>query len=297
VTSQGDKPVIAKGVCFDTLASPTILKNKTFDGWGTGTFTSAITNLKSSKKYYVRAYAVSEFGIAYGSEVTFTTNDKVFVFNDEFTDNTNNWPVGSITNGTSSVSAGDYIVSFSQTGYLWRRYITINGFTAIANSKDFEISTRLMNLPYSVIAINASYIVGFVWDCSSTNFKYFGIKRQIGSSLLAPDVFYYTVGSYNGSYTVWKDYTVCAGTYNSTLTIKKANGYYYFFVDDIQVFKYSYSNLTYDALGFYVDNATLKVNYIHLKQQGDKKSAETDLIQMTSGLGGSQDITRSASKK
>ncbi len=123
VSEEGDKPVIAKGVCFDTIASPTILKQKTMDGWGTGSFTSTLTNLKSSKKYYVRAYAMSEFGVTYGSEKNFTTDPPIFKFHDDFENNDHNWFSGPIENGgTCFFEDGMYILKYSQEGYLWRSY-------------------------------------------------------------------------------------------------------------------------------------------------------------------------------
>ncbi len=75
VTSAGTGTVTAKGVCWSTATNPTIaLATKTVDGSGVGTFTSNITGLTASTKYYVRAYATSSIGTAYGSEVNFTTN-------------------------------------------------------------------------------------------------------------------------------------------------------------------------------------------------------------------------------
>lgn len=43
------------------------------DGAGTGSFTSNLTQLDPSKRYYVRAYATNSAGTAYGNQVDFTT--------------------------------------------------------------------------------------------------------------------------------------------------------------------------------------------------------------------------------
>jgi FlgD Ig-like domain len=75
VTSDGGSLVNAKGICWDTAASPTINDNKTVDGRGTGSFTGSLTNLQSSTKYYVRAYATNSVGTAYGNEISFQTED------------------------------------------------------------------------------------------------------------------------------------------------------------------------------------------------------------------------------
>ncbi len=74
VTSQGSSSVTARGVCWSTSQNPTTADNKTNDGIGTGSFTSAITGLFPSTPYHVRAYATNSAGTSYGSDVPFTTS-------------------------------------------------------------------------------------------------------------------------------------------------------------------------------------------------------------------------------
>jgi hypothetical protein len=74
VSSDGSKPVLARGLIWNTNPHPDIsLTTRTNDGTGAGSFSSLITGLKSNTKYYVRAYAINSTGIAYGNEVIFTT--------------------------------------------------------------------------------------------------------------------------------------------------------------------------------------------------------------------------------
>jgi len=74
VTSDGGAPVTAYGVCWSTTTGPTVaLSTKTIDGTGIGVFGSSISGLNSGTLYYVRAYATSVVGTAYGSEVSFTS--------------------------------------------------------------------------------------------------------------------------------------------------------------------------------------------------------------------------------
>jgi len=76
VTSDGGTPVTARGVCWSITPNPTSINNsKTTDGSGTGSFTSSITGLNPSTKYYVRAYATNSIGTVYGSNVDFTTGN------------------------------------------------------------------------------------------------------------------------------------------------------------------------------------------------------------------------------
>ena len=65
--------VTVRGVCWSTNHNPTTSSSHTFDGSGTGSFTSSMTNLTPNTTYYVRAYATNSVGTAYGAEVSFTT--------------------------------------------------------------------------------------------------------------------------------------------------------------------------------------------------------------------------------
>jgi hypothetical protein len=73
ISSDGGSPVSARGVCWNTTGSPTIENSRTSDGAGTGSFTSALTGLTGSTTYFVRAYATTNVGIAYGNTISFNT--------------------------------------------------------------------------------------------------------------------------------------------------------------------------------------------------------------------------------
>ena len=78
ITSDGGTTIIARGVCWSTGLTPTILDNKTTDGTGAGVFTSSITGLLPNTTYYVRAYATNSSSTGYGSAMSFqTTNPTV----------------------------------------------------------------------------------------------------------------------------------------------------------------------------------------------------------------------------
>ena len=73
ITSDGGSTITARGVVWDTAHNPTtILSTKTFDGTGTGIFSSSLTNILAGVTYYVRSYAVNSSGVGYGNEITFT---------------------------------------------------------------------------------------------------------------------------------------------------------------------------------------------------------------------------------
>ena len=76
VILEGNSPVTAKGVVWNTTGNPTITSNLgiTDEGGGTGSFTSNLTGLSEYTLYYVRAYATNSEGTGYGEEKSFTTH-------------------------------------------------------------------------------------------------------------------------------------------------------------------------------------------------------------------------------
>ena len=64
-------------MCWSTADNPTIDDSHTVDGGGAGSFTSNITGLTENTIYYVRAYATSSAGTAYGETKTFETADNI----------------------------------------------------------------------------------------------------------------------------------------------------------------------------------------------------------------------------
>ena len=79
ITYFGGSMISARGVCWSTNMNPTIEDSKTINGSGSGVFISKIINLTSNTTYYVRAYATNNSGTAYGSEMSFTTQQDSIV--------------------------------------------------------------------------------------------------------------------------------------------------------------------------------------------------------------------------
>jgi uncharacterized protein (TIGR02145 family) len=75
VGSDGGETVLSRGVCWSTNPSPTINDNKTNDGMYVGSFTSTVVGLIGNTNYYIRAYATTVSGVAYGEERTVKTWD------------------------------------------------------------------------------------------------------------------------------------------------------------------------------------------------------------------------------
>ena len=73
ITFDGNDPITARGICWNTTGNPTIADQKTIDGSGKGTFNSSITALNPGTTYYICAYATNSVGTAYGNVITFKT--------------------------------------------------------------------------------------------------------------------------------------------------------------------------------------------------------------------------------
>lgn len=73
ISSDGGASITAKGLCWSISSNPTTSNNKTNNGAGIASFTSAITGLSPNTTYYVKAYATNSAGTAYGNQVSFRT--------------------------------------------------------------------------------------------------------------------------------------------------------------------------------------------------------------------------------
>ena len=77
VVSDNGASVVVRGVCWNVSPNPTIDNFHSTDGGGTGSFSSFLENLSPNTTYYVRAYAMNDYGVGYGEENTFTTLEAV----------------------------------------------------------------------------------------------------------------------------------------------------------------------------------------------------------------------------
>ncbi|MEM6721607.1 MAG: hypothetical protein AAF611_19930 [Bacteroidota bacterium] len=75
VTEEGTASVTERGVCWSTNPNPTTDDNSLANGTGVGTYTTSINGLAEDGVYYIRAYATSSVGTAYGEEIEFANND------------------------------------------------------------------------------------------------------------------------------------------------------------------------------------------------------------------------------
>jgi len=109
IASDGDSPIVGRGICWNTSANPTIANFKITAGRGSGNFLAQMTGLESSTQYFVRAFATNSAGTSYGQEMTFyTTAGNITLSTTAITDITTSTATsgGNITlNGGSPVTA------------------------------------------------------------------------------------------------------------------------------------------------------------------------------------------------
>ena len=101
ITTDGGTEIIEKGICWGISSNPTTSDSKTKDGSGSANFSSRLTGLQESTRYYVRAYATNLKGTSYGNEKSFITS-ALQIKGVEFV----NIPAGTFTMGSPSSEVG-----------------------------------------------------------------------------------------------------------------------------------------------------------------------------------------------
>lgn len=106
VISDGGTPIASRGFCWSKNPNPTIADSKIALTGSTGTFSAIIENLEINAKYYIRAFTVSNAGVSYSPERTFTTSSSnpVLIDNDHLLLGN---PSGAINN---IISAENYLM-------------------------------------------------------------------------------------------------------------------------------------------------------------------------------------------
>ena len=74
VTIDEGNQIYARGVCWGTEEMPTKNGSHTDGGAVTGSQSVTLVGLSPNTTYYVRAYMVSDYGLAYGNQLSFTTD-------------------------------------------------------------------------------------------------------------------------------------------------------------------------------------------------------------------------------
>ncbi|MFD2969585.1 fibronectin type III domain-containing protein [Sphingobacterium bambusae] len=77
IVSSGGGAITERGICWGTTENPTVADHKIAHGsTGIGKFRANLTGLTERTNYHLRAYAVNETGVSYGTNVPFRTIGK-----------------------------------------------------------------------------------------------------------------------------------------------------------------------------------------------------------------------------
>jgi len=152
IVEQGMSSVTKYGHCWSTSTSPTISDNNLEVPGGStiDTFSTILTDLSQDTRYYYRAYAVNDQGLAYGSEQSFsTTNGEPTVV----TIGSNNITASTVDLEGDITGIGD--ASVTQHGHCWSTSSspTINDDNTILGSGSVgaftsNVSNLTQNTPY-----------------------------------------------------------------------------------------------------------------------------------------------------
>ena len=73
ILDDGGSPVQERGVCFSKNSHPVIADSLVSCGSGSGEYSANLVGLTASTTYFIRAYATTKAGTAYGNEISFAT--------------------------------------------------------------------------------------------------------------------------------------------------------------------------------------------------------------------------------
>ena len=132
ITNDGGASITARGICWSTASNPTILNSKTIDGTGIGSFSSFISGLNPSTKYYYRAYATNSVGTSYGTQRSFTTSATTTPIVTSTSTATSITPTTAMSGGTISSDGG---LTVTGRGVCWSSTTTL---PTTSNSKSID---------------------------------------------------------------------------------------------------------------------------------------------------------------
>ncbi len=161
ITDDGGAPVTGRGVFYSTgpllsigVGPWALTPQRTYDGTGTGSFTSSLAGLRPYTTYHIRSYAVNSSGLAYGDIITFKTLqpppscDQVPVAATSAATNISS--TGATLNGTVNANGSSTIVTFEyQTIFSFRGSIVSQWKTATATQSPVT-GTTLINVSADV---------------------------------------------------------------------------------------------------------------------------------------------------
>lgn len=214
VTSNGSGAITERGFVYSTSANPTISNTKIVVAGTTGSFSSALSGLTSGTTYNVRAYAIDASGIAYGSNISFTTStstsstnfysDRIYFKNgtnasEKYYLEDNSIPMSCVAETAGSGTwNGRYLGSTSPGatlqlgGYLITKGVQ-NGTNPIMNYRVYLTSAGPGAMPFTKVTMN------WLSDCNADGVI---VNTNNNDKVWNKPLFNMTVPSLPGNYTI-----------------------------------------------------------------------------------------------
>jgi pectinesterase len=201
VTNDGGGIVTSRGICWDTVTSPTTAGSVMFSGSGSGSFVSTAAPLLPGKNYFLRAFAVNSAGTSYGAEQSFSTLS---------VRTAPTVTTGSVTSilATTAVGAGNVTAwggdTVTQRGICWSVTPgpTVAGPVSLSGSGTGSFTAAMTGL----IPNTLYYIRAFAVNKNGTAY---GVETSFTTQALAPTV--KKIVAKNGS----GDYTTVQGAFDA----------------------------------------------------------------------------------
>ncbi|TFG78789.1 MAG: hypothetical protein E4H23_07140, partial [Chrysiogenales bacterium] len=194
VTAEGGAPVTERGVCWSPTGLPTTADSVSLDGSGLGEFDSLLSGLLPETLYHVRAYAVNQYGTAYGKELTFTTLDQLTV-------NFLADPGGGLGGDTVQYveSGGDCtpVLALPDHGYCFSGWTGTNGFSGSDNPLTVTGVTKDMTFTAHFVpfTIQAQRLTEMAWLVRADYGKIICDVSGLAGVPIAKYVLYRRIGS------------------------------------------------------------------------------------------------------
>lgn len=143
ITSAGGSTIDAKGFCWSLLPNPDLNDNYTDLGAGSSAFSSTISGLNPGTKYYYRAFALNEAGLAFGINKEFITS--------VYLPQLSSCSVSNIGATRAQISANisyDGSGTINSFGICWstNNEPTITDFSSSGNSETGQFNQEISNL-------------------------------------------------------------------------------------------------------------------------------------------------------
>jgi FlaG/FlaF family flagellin (archaellin) len=189
--SNNGKIILAKGICLSVNANPTEADAVIVPGNSLGTYTSSFTNLLPNTTYYIRAFAISTAGTAYGHVTNFTTLPLSLptLITDTLSNISNQSAFAKATitdDGGSTITERGFCVSTASMPTVNDTKIQVNALSLSYNS---SITSLLTNTTY--------YIRSYAVNAQGTNYG----NQQIFTTISLPLPTITTTAATNIEYT------------------------------------------------------------------------------------------------